>query len=47
MSTVVKDICSKTFYVPVIYKHLPLAYGIVNEIHWHSGAAKQSGVETV
>ena len=47
MSTVMKDLCSNTFCVPVIYKHSPLAYSIVNEIHWHSDAAEHSDVETV
>ena len=47
MSTVMKDLCSNTFCVPVIYKHSPLAYSIVNEINWYSDAAKHSGVETV
>ena len=32
MSTVTKDLCSNMFCVPVIYKHLPLVYSIVNEI---------------
>ena len=47
MSTVMKDLCSNTFYVPVIYKHSTLVYSKVNEIHWHSDLAKHSGVETV
>ena len=47
MSNVMKDLCSNTFYVPVVYKHSPLVYSIVNKIHWHSDAAKHSGVETV
>ena len=47
VSTVMKDLCSNTFCVPVIYKHSPLAYSIVNEIHWHADTAKHSGVETV
>ena len=47
MSTVIKDLCSNSFCVPVIYKHSPLAYSIVNEINWYSDAAKHSGVETV
>ena len=42
-----KDLCSNTFCVPVIYNHSPLACSIVNKIHWHSDAAKHSGVETV
>ena len=47
MTEVMKDICSSTFCVPLICKHSPLAYSIVNEIHWHSPAAKHSGIETV
>ena len=47
MSTVIKDLCSNSFCVPVTYKHSPLAYSIVNEINWYSDAAKHSGVETV
>ena len=56
ISTVMKDLCSNTFCVPVIYKHYwftlftcdsLLAYSIVNEIHWHSDTAKYSGVESV
>ena len=47
ISTVMKDLCSSTFCVPVIYKHSPLAYSIVNDVHWHSDAVKHSGVETV
>ena len=47
MSDVMKDFSSSTFCVPVIYKHSPLAYSIVNDVHWNSKAAKHSGVETV
>ena len=47
MSTVMKDLCSNTFCVSVIYKHSPLAYSITIEIHWHSDAAKHSYVEIV
>ena len=47
ISTVMKDLYSNTFCVPAIYKHSPLAYSIVNDVHWHSDAVKHSGVETV
>ena len=47
ISTVMKDLCSNTLCVPLIYKHSPLAYSIVSEIHWHSDTAKHSGLETV
>ena len=39
MSTVMKDLSSNIFYVPVIYKHSTLAYCVANEIHWHSDTA--------
>ena len=42
-----KDLSSDTFCVPLVYKHSPLAYGLINEIHWYSKAAMHSGVETV
>ena len=45
MSTVMKDLSSSTFCVPIMYKHSPLAYSIVNEVHWYSKSAKHSGVE--
>ena len=35
------------FCVPVIYRHSPLVFSIINEIHWHSNVAKHSGVETI
>ena len=47
MTEVMKGLCSSTLCVPLVYKHLPLAYSIVNEIYWHSAAAKKSGIETV
>ena len=47
MSTVMKDLAADTFCVPIIYKHSPLAYSLLNEVHWHSKAAMHSGIETV
>ena len=47
MSTVMKDLAADTFCVPIIYKHSPLAYSLINEVHWQSKAALHSGVETV
>ena len=47
ISSVMKDLSSSTFCVPAIYKHPPLAYSMVNKIHWHSDAAKHSCVESV
>ena len=31
-----QDLASTSFYVPVIDKNSPLAYSIINEVHWHS-----------
>ena len=47
MSSTMKDLSATTFQVPLVYKHSPLAYSLVNEVHWYSMAAKHSGVETV
>ena len=47
MSTVIKDLAAYTFCVPLIYKHSPLAYSLINEVHWHSKAAMHSGIEIV
>jgi len=46
MTSVMKDLCSTSFYVPSIDKHSPIAYSIINEIHWYS-EVKHQGVETV
>ena len=45
MSTVMKDLAADTFCVPIIYKHSPLAYSLINKVHWHSKVAMHSGVE--
>ena len=47
MSAAMKDLSADTFCVPIIYKHSPLAYSLINEVHWHSKTAMHSGVETV
>ena len=46
VSTVMKDLAGDTFCVSIINKHSPLAYSLINEVHWHSKAAMHSGVET-
>jgi len=46
MTSVMKDLCSTSFCVPIIDKHSPIAYSIINEIHWYS-EVKHQGVETV
>ena len=46
MTNVMKDLTSSSFCVPIIDHHSPLAYSVINEIHWHSEVARHSGVET-
>ena len=41
MTNVMKDLQQTSFCVPIIDKHSPLAYSIVNEIHWYSNIVKQ------
>ena len=46
-TSAMKDLSSTSFCVPVIDKHSPVAFSIVNEVHWHNTVAKHAGVETV
>ena len=41
------DLSSSTFCVPVIDAHSPVAYSIVNDVHWNHEVANHRGVETV
>eukprot|EP00111_Clytia_hemisphaerica_P012237 TCONS_00035946-protein len=41
------DLSSSTFIVPVFDRYSPIAYSIVNFIHWYHPVAKHKGVETV
>ena len=47
LSDVMLDLTASTFCVPVIDRYSPVAYAIVNEIHWNHPVAKHSGNETV
>ena len=47
MTSVMKDLSSTTFCVPIIDAHSPVAYSVVNEVHWEDKVAKHRGVETV
>ena len=46
MTDTMRDLSSLTFCVPLVEKQSPLAYSIINEVHWHHESAKHSGVET-
>ena len=45
-TTAMKDLSTTTFCVPVIDKHSPVAYAIVNEVLWYDDVVKHSGIET-
>ena len=45
-TTAMKDLSTTTFCVPVIDKHSPVAYAIVNEVHWYDDVVKHRGIET-
>ena len=47
LSTAMKDLAATTFCVPIVDRYSPLAYSIVNEVHWNDTVAKHRGVETV
>ena len=47
ISDTMRDLSSTKFCVPLVDKYSPLAYSIINEIHWYHDVAKHSGVETV
>ena len=47
MTNAMKDLCSTTFFVPAIEKHSPLAYSIINEIHWYDENVMHRGIESV
>ena len=47
LSDVCIDLSMSSFCVPLIDKYSPLAYAIMNEIHWYNDDAKHSGNETV
>ena len=47
LSDVCIDLCTSTFCVPLVDKYSPLAFSIVNEVHWYDDDARHSGTETV
>ena len=46
LSNIMRDLSTSTFCVPIIEKHSPVAYSLINEVHWHDSVAKHAGVET-
>ena len=47
MTVAMKDLSPISFCVPVLDKHSPLSYSIINHIHWKHQVVKHSGIESV
>ena len=47
LTDVMIDLTTSTFIVPIVDHFSPLAFSIVNEVHWYHPVAKHSGNETV
>ena len=47
MADAMKDLASTTFCVPAVYKHSPISYAIVNDVHWNDPVVKHGGNESV
>lgn len=43
---IMKDLQSTTFCVPLTDKNSPIAYSLVNDVHWNDKTARHCGVET-
>ena len=43
---VMRDLSSTTFCVPMTDKSSPIAYALVNDVHWNDNSVKHCGVET-
>ena len=41
------DLSMESFCVPIIEKFSPLAFDVINEVHWYENEANHSGNETV
>ena len=47
LSDVCTDLTMTKFCVPVVERYSPLAFAIVNEIHWYNDDVMHSGIESV
>ena len=47
MTDAMIDLSSTSFCVPIVDAHSPIAYSVVNDIHWNHEVANHRGVETV
>ena len=46
MTDVMYDLSKDSFVVPVVDRYSPLAYSIVNDVHWYHSTVKHCGIET-
>ena len=46
VTDVMLDLSAGSFVVPVVERHSPLAYSIVDQVHWYHASAKHCGIET-
>lgn len=46
LTTVMRDLTTNSFCVPVIDKHSLIAYSIFIHCHWNNNLVKHSGIET-
>ena len=47
MANTKQDLSAATFCISIVDKHSPLAYAIINDIHWDNKVAQHSGSEMV
>ena len=47
MSDVMKDLSATSFCVPIIERYSPIAYSIINDVHWNDDTVKHSGNESI
>ena len=47
LTDAMKDLSATSFCVPIVDAHSPIAYSIVNDVHWNHTVANHRGVETV
>ena len=43
---VMQDLSSSTFCVPLTDKHSPIAYSVINDVHWNDKTVRHTGVES-
>ena len=47
LTNVMLDLTSSSFFVPIVDRYSPIAFSIINFVHWYHPVAKHTGVETV